>query len=148
MILRIFRQIHLDEIPSAVKQAPALVTEMREMQAFPAIIVLFRECVDRFERRLVMKRFGLVDLLGSLNLASSCKEFVSDVLSRAADAAAAAHEEGEDDSFSSRVHEAVACVAALDDGAELDVERLREMSPLWEMVQEGIDLKSIQWSGH
>lgn len=26
------------------------------------------------------------------------------------------------------------------------VSRLREMSPLWEMVQEGIDLKSIQWS--
>lgn len=26
------------------------------------------------------------------------------------------------------------------------VQRLREMSPLWEMVQEGIDLKSIQWS--
>ncbi|VDK29345.1 unnamed protein product [Gongylonema pulchrum] len=29
-----------------------------------------------------------------------------------------------------------------------EVERLREMSPLWEMVQEGIDLKSIQWSQH
>jgi len=28
------------------------------------------------------------------------------------------------------------------------VERLREMSPLWEMVQEGIDLRSIQWSSH
>lgn len=26
------------------------------------------------------------------------------------------------------------------------VKRLREMSPLWEMVQEGIDLKTIQWS--
>jgi cysteine desulfurase len=26
------------------------------------------------------------------------------------------------------------------------VRRLREMSPLWEMVQEGIDLKSIQWT--
>lgn len=26
--------------------------------------------------------------------------------------------------------------------------RLREMSPLWEMVQEGIDIKSIQWSQH
>ena len=26
------------------------------------------------------------------------------------------------------------------------VDRLREMSPLWEMVQEGIDLKEIQWS--
>ncbi|GBG27051.1 Cysteine desulfurase, mitochondrial [Hondaea fermentalgiana] len=26
------------------------------------------------------------------------------------------------------------------------VSRLREMSPLWEMVQEGIDLKSIKWS--
>ena len=26
------------------------------------------------------------------------------------------------------------------------VARLREMSPLWEMVQEGIDLKSIQWT--
>jgi cysteine desulfurase len=24
--------------------------------------------------------------------------------------------------------------------------RLREMSPLWEMVQEGIDLKDIQWT--
>lgn len=28
------------------------------------------------------------------------------------------------------------------------VERLREMSPLWEMVQEGIDLRTIQWSQH
>jgi cysteine desulfurase len=28
------------------------------------------------------------------------------------------------------------------------VERLRELSPLWEMVQEGIDLKSIAWAGH
>ncbi|XP_041836464.1 cysteine desulfurase, mitochondrial [Melanotaenia boesemani] len=26
--------------------------------------------------------------------------------------------------------------------------RLREMSPLWEMVQEGIDLKSIKWTQH
>ncbi|KAG5889805.1 hypothetical protein JTB14_031353 [Gonioctena quinquepunctata] len=28
------------------------------------------------------------------------------------------------------------------------VNRLREMSPLWEMVQEGIDLKNIKWSQH
>lgn len=28
------------------------------------------------------------------------------------------------------------------------VNKLREMSPLWEMVQEGIDLKSIQWAQH
>ena len=28
------------------------------------------------------------------------------------------------------------------------VERLRAMSPLWEMHQEGIDLKSIEWAGH
>lgn len=28
------------------------------------------------------------------------------------------------------------------------IKKLREMSPLWEMVQEGVDLKSIQWSGH
>ncbi|KAJ8653894.1 cysteine desulfurase, mitochondrial [Lichtheimia ornata] len=28
------------------------------------------------------------------------------------------------------------------------VQKLRDMSPLWEMVQEGIDLKSIQWSQH
>ena len=28
------------------------------------------------------------------------------------------------------------------------VDRLREMSPLWEMVQEGIDIKTIQWSQH
>lgn len=28
------------------------------------------------------------------------------------------------------------------------VKFLRELSPLWEMVQEGIDLNSIEWSGH
>jgi len=28
----------------------------------------------------------------------------------------------------------------------LYVNRLREMSPLWEMIQEGVDLKSIQWT--
>jgi cysteine desulfurase len=28
------------------------------------------------------------------------------------------------------------------------VNQLRDMSPLWEMVQEGVDLKSIQWSQH
>jgi cysteine desulfurase len=28
------------------------------------------------------------------------------------------------------------------------VKRLRELSPLWEMAQEGIDIKSIEWSGH
>jgi cysteine desulfurase len=26
------------------------------------------------------------------------------------------------------------------------VQRLREMSPLWDMVQDGIDIKSIQWA--
>jgi len=29
-----------------------------------------------------------------------------------------------------------------------EVERLREMSPLWDMVQEGVDLKTIQWTQH
>ena len=29
-----------------------------------------------------------------------------------------------------------------------EVERLRSMSPLWEMAQEGIDIKSIQWATH
>lgn len=29
-----------------------------------------------------------------------------------------------------------------------EVNRLREMSPLWEMAQAGIDLKSIQWAAH
>ncbi len=29
---------------------------------------------------------------------------------------------------------------------ETSVKRLRDMSPLWEMVQEGIDLKTIQWT--
>jgi cysteine desulfurase len=28
------------------------------------------------------------------------------------------------------------------------VNKLREMSPLWEMAQEGIDLKSIEWAAH
>jgi len=29
-----------------------------------------------------------------------------------------------------------------------EVNRLREMSPLWDMVQDGIDLKTIQWTQH
>lgn len=28
------------------------------------------------------------------------------------------------------------------------VNKLREMSPLWEMIQEGVDLNSVQWSEH
>ncbi len=28
------------------------------------------------------------------------------------------------------------------------IQRLRELSPLWEMLQEGVDLKAVQWSGH
>ena len=28
------------------------------------------------------------------------------------------------------------------------VERLRELSPLWEMHQEGVDINSIQWTPH
>ncbi len=28
------------------------------------------------------------------------------------------------------------------------IDHLREMSPLWEMVQEGVDLKTIQWAQH
>ncbi|MEC4678193.1 MAG: IscS subfamily cysteine desulfurase, partial [Nitrospirota bacterium] len=28
------------------------------------------------------------------------------------------------------------------------VNRLREMSPLYEMAKEGIDLKSVQWTEH
>jgi cysteine desulfurase len=28
------------------------------------------------------------------------------------------------------------------------VNKLREMSPLWEMAQAGIDINSIQWAGH
>ena len=29
-----------------------------------------------------------------------------------------------------------------------EVNRLRDMSPLWEMAQEGIDIKSIKWAAH
>lgn len=39
----------------------------------------------------------------------------------------------------------------VDYAAELllaQINRLRELSPLWEMVQEGIDLSKIEWSGH
>ena len=28
------------------------------------------------------------------------------------------------------------------------VQKLRAMSPLWEMAQEGIDIKSIKWAAH
>ncbi|WP_316368349.1 IscS subfamily cysteine desulfurase [Candidatus Thiodiazotropha sp. CDECU1] len=31
---------------------------------------------------------------------------------------------------------------------QTEVERLRELSPLWEMFKDGIDLKSIQWAAH
>jgi cysteine desulfurase len=28
------------------------------------------------------------------------------------------------------------------------VAKLREMSPLWEMVNEGVDLNTVQWAAH
>jgi len=28
------------------------------------------------------------------------------------------------------------------------VAKLREMSPLWEMVKEGVDLNTVQWAAH
>lgn len=34
------------------------------------------------------------------------------------------------------------------DKLKVHVERLREMSPLWEMVQDGIDIKTIKWTQH
>jgi cysteine desulfurase len=34
------------------------------------------------------------------------------------------------------------------DRIRTNVERLREMSPLWEMVQDGIDLSTIEWTAH
>ena len=29
-----------------------------------------------------------------------------------------------------------------------NVQRLRELSPLWEMHQQGIDLSAVQWAAH
>ncbi len=29
-----------------------------------------------------------------------------------------------------------------------EVERLRQMSPLWEMAEEGVDIKSVEWANH
>ena len=28
------------------------------------------------------------------------------------------------------------------------IDKLREMSPLWEMVQEGVDISKIEWAAH
>jgi len=28
------------------------------------------------------------------------------------------------------------------------ISKLRELSPLWEMVQEGVDLSTVQWAAH
>ena len=35
-----------------------------------------------------------------------------------------------------------------DEKIRTEVGRLRELSPLWEMFKDGIDLKSIQWAAH
>lgn len=42
-------------------------------------------------------------------------------------------------------------ISEIDEAAKLIVEkvsRLREMSPLWDMIQEGIDLSKIEWTNH
>ena len=31
---------------------------------------------------------------------------------------------------------------------DLTVKKLREISPIWDMIQAGVDLKSIKWVGH
>ena len=53
-------------------------------------------------------------------------------------------------------HVADEAVAGAGDDGEIDavervcaaVEKLREMSPLYEMAQEGIDLSKVQWAAH
>ena len=30
----------------------------------------------------------------------------------------------------------------------INVEKLRELCPLWEMVKDGVDLSTIQWAAH
>ena len=37
---------------------------------------------------------------------------------------------------------------AVDRCCRRKVGKLREMSPLWEMVKEGVDLNSVQWAAH
>ena len=34
------------------------------------------------------------------------------------------------------------------DHLKTKVSKLREMSPLWEMYKDGVDLKSVQWAAH
>jgi cysteine desulfurase len=34
------------------------------------------------------------------------------------------------------------------DTIKVNVARLRELSPLWDMFQEGIDISTIQWAAH
>ena len=37
---------------------------------------------------------------------------------------------------------------AVEPGARRKVAKLRELSPLWEMYKEGVDLKTVQWAAH
>ena len=50
-----------------------------------------------------------------------------------------------DSSMAGQAIECPACNAKL---VIQSVERLRNMSPLYEMHKEGVDLKSIQWEAH
>jgi cysteine desulfurase len=34
------------------------------------------------------------------------------------------------------------------DSIKLNVAKLRDLSPLWDMYQEGIDISTIQWAAH
>ena len=34
------------------------------------------------------------------------------------------------------------------DFVEEKIDKLRNLSPIWDMMQEGVDLKSINWTGH
>ena len=47
-----------------------------------------------------------------------------------------------------RVRVRAVLAAELGDEVGDEVLRLREMSPLWEMVQEGVDLSQVKWTMH
>ena len=53
-----------------------------------------------------------------------------------------------DDSVGTGMVGAPACGDVMKLQIKVNVAKLRELSPLWEMYQDGIDISTIQWTAH
>jgi hypothetical protein len=83
MVLRLVRQVHVDQVASPLKQLPTLGAQVSQVQTLAGLLVFHRYCVDRLEGGLVVHarvveiddhRFGIISIQDERNSTKASKQ--------------------------------------------------------------------------